>query len=377
MNISPKTILTIILVTIITLAPTITFGSAVDQKKQELNQIQNQIQNIQGGLQQKQNEVRSLNDQIAFMNSQIKAVQDQIALIEGQIVSTNNEIQGISQQIDEVKKKLKDQQEVLREYVVEFYSSRNSSTLEMLASSGTFADYMDQVEYMESLQEKINKNVKTIQELQNNLDSKKANLEQQKSNLEELHAVQDQQKQSLEHQKAEKNDILEITKGEESRYQSMLQDYRSREASAQNEINKMVQELSRKRSISSNTNVSGYQSAGAIIGYQGNTGYSTGTHLHFTVFKNGVEVDPLPLLKNGTLAWPLQNPIITQYYGIPSWNAAYSFHNGIDMTAGYGAPIRMAAPGVVIKDAWMPNGYGHYKIVDHGNGLMTLYAHMQ
>ena len=36
---------------------------------------------------------------------------------------------------------------------------------------------------------------------------------------------------------------------------------------------------------------------GTCIGYVGSTGYSTGPHLHFTVYKNGKRIDPLPLIK--------------------------------------------------------------------------------
>ena len=38
-------------------------------------------------------------------------------------------------------------------------------------------------------------------------------------------------------------------------------------------------------------------SQGEKIGELGTTGYSTGPHLHFSVFKNGEAVDPLPFLK--------------------------------------------------------------------------------
>ena len=38
-------------------------------------------------------------------------------------------------------------------------------------------------------------------------------------------------------------------------------------------------------------------SQGTKIGLVGSTGYSTGPHLHFTVYKNGKLVDPLSLLK--------------------------------------------------------------------------------
>ena len=49
-------------------------------------------------------------------------------------------------------------------------------------------------------------------------------------------------------------------------------------------------------------------------------------------------------------------------------------HDGVDLAAAQGTPIRSAAEGVV-SFAGERNGYGNVVIVDHAGGLQTLYAH--
>ncbi len=49
-------------------------------------------------------------------------------------------------------------------------------------------------------------------------------------------------------------------------------------------------------------------------------------------------------------------------------------HSGLDITAGYGAPIRATGAGRVIQSGYY-GGYGNCVIIDHGNGLTTLYGH--
>lgn len=52
-------------------------------------------------------------------------------------------------------------------------------------------------------------------------------------------------------------------------------------------------------------------------------------------------------------------------------------HNGVDMGAPAGTPIRAAAAGEVIvsKSSGWNGGYGNYVVIKHGNGTQTLYAH--
>ncbi|BBD58778.1 peptidase M23B [Nostoc sp. HK-01] len=50
------------------------------------------------------------------------------------------------------------------------------------------------------------------------------------------------------------------------------------------------------------------------------------------------------------------------------------FHAGLDFAASYGSTIRAADSGTVIFAGWY-GGYGRAVIIDHGNGLTTLYGH--
>ena len=68
--------------------------------------------------------------------------------------------------------------------------------------------------------------------------------------------------------------------------------------------------------------------------------------------------------------WPVAGPV-TSTFG-PRWG---SMHEGIDIAAPSGAPIRSAAAGTVIYAGWL-GGYGNLVVVDHGGGVSTAYAHM-
>ena len=50
-------------------------------------------------------------------------------------------------------------------------------------------------------------------------------------------------------------------------------------------------------------------------------------------------------------------------------------HTGIDLAVPTGTPIRAALPGTVTVSSYDRGGYGYYVMIDHGNGLTTLYGH--
>ena len=50
-------------------------------------------------------------------------------------------------------------------------------------------------------------------------------------------------------------------------------------------------------------------------------------------------------------------------------------HTGMDLAVPTGTPIRAALPGTVTVSKYNAGGYGYYVMIDHGNGLSTLYGH--
>ena len=79
---------------------------------------------------------------------------------------------------------------------------------------------------------------------------------------------------------------------------------------------------------------------------------------------------------SGILAWPVPDLMEVSYiYGN---SAAYldQFHKGIDISTKTSKEVIAVASGTVIKNEFDADGYGNYIIIDHGNGLATLYAHL-
>jgi murein DD-endopeptidase MepM/ murein hydrolase activator NlpD len=56
------------------------------------------------------------------------------------------------------------------------------------------------------------------------------------------------------------------------------------------------------------------------------------------------------------------------------FNGRAALHAGLDFPAEPGTPIVAAAGGLVVTREWHP-AYGHVLEIDHGNGLLTRYAH--
>lgn len=77
----------------------------------------------------------------------------------------------------------------------------------------------------------------------------------------------------------------------------------------------------------------------------------------------------------GIFCWPVVNLYtVTSPYG----HRSLGYHRGIDISGANasGSLVVAGASGTVTEAGWSTGGYGNYVIINHGNGVETLYAHM-
>jgi murein DD-endopeptidase MepM/ murein hydrolase activator NlpD len=85
---------------------------------------------------------------------------------------------------------------------------------------------------------------------------------------------------------------------------------------------------------------------------------------------------PVVYYRGGRLAWPLRGRIMSPFGTRvhPIFRTRIK-HTGIDIDGRTGDPVRAAGAGEVLFTGWL-RGYGQVIIVDHGNNLTTVYAHL-
>lgn len=81
--------------------------------------------------------------------------------------------------------------------------------------------------------------------------------------------------------------------------------------------------------------------------------------------------------------WPCESSYITTMYryynsGSPSSHGTRSNrYNAFDIGGSYGENIYAAEEGKVVEKGWDGKGFGYYVVIEHANGLRSLYGHMK
>lgn len=350
----------------------------LDDLSNEQSSLTDQINQLNEQIKQKRSEKATLQNEVAIFDSQIYVIQLQIQATDAELNRLQAEIEATLAEITKAEVELERQIDLLKENLRVYYEEGQTSAIEIVASSDNFSEYMDRTEYLKTLQDSIVETVDEIETLKAELEAKKAELETKKTEQTTLKNQQVAQKTDLNNQRYAKQYILDVTKGEEAAFQGHL-------AGIEKELKRIQSEI--WSIINSGNYISlGHVDKGSIIGYQGNTGYSTNDHLHFEIRNSSGEGIP-PSLGNSTYGQPMSSYYISQgCYGTFS-HAGAGGPCGLDMVAPKGSVVKAVADGEIIRrvTGWGNTyytdpkivAYGNYVIVKHTDNTFSMYAHLQ
>ena len=383
-------------------------AQSTSEQQQRLIEIQQEQLKVQQELYRLGREKKNLTNQIAAINNQIKLTELKIKETQAKLVETQREldqlladIEQVATEIERLQKSLDDLIIVLGNRIKKTYITSIDSPVNLFFSSHGFANLVARLRYLGFVQEHDKKLLDQIQTAKSNYSEQKEILEEKQRKVEALKKKIEQDKANLERQRTElarqreeKGRFLIITRNDEQRFQQLL-------AQLTADANSIARALG-------NVGVKiGSVNKGDIIAGVGSSGCSTGPHLHFEVFtnakvENGVVVgtesrtNPKQYLDDGRLGKPVANYSgryyldndndqanpgdITTLYGEVYF---LGVHTGLDIADPFGTPIMAADKGVAylasapcsVKIAG-GSSLGKGIIVDHENGMVTLYWHI-
>lgn len=336
----------------------------IQQKKEEIKNVQQKQSTIESKLQQSQQEIERLKAEQDQLDAEIKkldlAVEETSANIRAKqqnIEETKQQIVALRKEIEEVTARIEQRNELLKERARSLQESGGVvSYLDVLLGAKSFSDFIDRMSAVATIfeadrqiirEQEADKALKEAKEKE--LNDNLVRLQEQLNELQKL-------KQTLSEQIAAKGKLMaqlkEHQKHEEERQLALEEEkelLEKQEATMKNQLQEMIrrqkeQEEARKRALSS----------------RGSSSESGGS---------------LPPMSNGAFMRPANGPI-TSTFG-PRWG---EIHYGIDIgKRGASVPVVAAADGYVYR-SYYSSSYGNVIFIMHyinGQVYTTVYAHLE
>lgn len=308
--------------------------------------LQNQQSDIDNQIKELENEQKEIK---ANKSETMKSVEDliyQISDVENEIDDLKSQVKDLQAQIKVTEKSIEQkeeeynkQKELLDARVIALYKNGENSYLEIFLSSSSLKDFLSKYYYAEALMNADKEFMQKVTDEKKEIEATKAELEKNKSALDDALSQQRIKQNSLERLKNEKQTYVAQLTAEEKENQQEIEKFEEDKRKIQAELKRIAEEEAKKNT----TNISQKPSAsGYIFPVQG-------------LSKSNINNKTYP---------------------------SYKGHTGVDVNIGVSGKSVVAVKDgtVVISEARINNGkyysYGEYIVISHGDGTMTLYAHM-
>jgi murein DD-endopeptidase MepM/ murein hydrolase activator NlpD len=315
-------------------------GTEVEDLQTELDAYKARLAEVQAKLDETNNYHSDMLNQLDEMNAQMYGLEADFSFYQGKMVEVSSTIDQISTSIQtkdaEVKviaMQLEERQALLAQRLGTLYKLNRGKYLQILLSSSDFQQFGARLTYFQRVFREDQGLLQETKDLVTNLNAEKNQLQEQNDLLKAQH----EQYAYLKDQTAQKQSQLE---GEMAPKKASLVLAAEDQASLEGQQSELTQAIGQDQAY-----IAELLSQHTFV-YTGESGSSG-------------------------LAWPIGGPI-NSYFGWRDWG---DFHRGIDIGAAYGSPVAAAASGVIVTADYLGT-YGNIVIIDHLDGISTVYAHL-
>lgn len=332
------------------------FAESISDLQDEQATIKNSIEEKQGELDSNSSQKSETVAKIKEISDSINATQQKIASFTSQISDQEAAIAETNAQITETEAKLAKAQESLNDRLVTIYKDGNVNYLEVLFQSEDFSDFLTRFEYLSYITKRDKNLVEEVKSVKAQLETQKATLEQQLASLNALKSEEEGVKALLEEQQSQQESVYAELEKDEAAIKETIAAMQA----TSDEIGKKIADLQAQEEAK--------RAAAAAAANQSNG----------AVTAAAADASSYEVTSAGSGVWPAPaSYTITSNYGGRSYplDGSYNYHLGTDIGASYGTPVVSYQAGTVLIASYHWS-YGNYVVVDHGNGLSTLYAHM-
>lgn len=372
---------------------------AIEQCKDNLIQTQQEKRSLQQAIQIK-------DGQIALQQVQINQTLYQINLLQTEIEELKQRIGGLNLSLDRLSS-------ILVKRINQQYKRSKLNPLLLLFQGDSLNNFLADYKYLKLAKSQTLEAMQKAETQRQLYDQQKKLREEKQAELETVEQQLEEQRTQLNQQKQEKEQLLVVTKHQESRYQQLLAATKAEKQALAIEV--AIEDGKKKITYTiGGLTKQGHVDEGTRIGVMGNTGYpgcSTGSHLHLEYINEGqlnedqstlkgITADPLLALKStttnwfnennklvivnlgsGSWSWPLGSPIITQMYGVTPYSSRYQygFHTGLDSVDLDDYTVKAIEGGTLYTGTLYCNSVSSLiktAIVDHGEGKFSTYLHL-
>lgn len=316
-------------------------GAEDEDLTNQLEQIQQQVNDQNTKKIDAETVIGSVSEQLRQIEEQLRQASSELGIIQQQRVAVENDITINERQLQEAQKRLEGREAVFYKRVRDIYINGRLSYLDVVIGSKDFNDFANRLEVLRRI---INSDINLINEIKKeraNIEARKQQLEANRIKLVEIEKAVIAKQSEIEQKKAERNEVLQRAQNDRATAMQAIEELNASSA----QVTALLKERQAARAAAAAAAAA--EQAQSYTWVQG----------------------------SGQLGWPASGEITSPfgYRTHPIWGTTI-YHAGIDIGVDEGVPVHAADGGTVVWSGWM-GGYGYAVVIDHGNGLSTLYGH--